>query len=155
MSGEQQQVIMPRKPNQSVPALPDSPLPEKKKMGRPPKSKADKMEDRAYGFIMDQFDHYDTMKNDKDFQAKLKKDPYLASTLVKDLGQLAKRILDITVAKLRIEELKNQKISENTGNEGAKNVFIIQGLYDSKAPKAIEVTTDDGPVKFQTKGLEA
>lgn len=144
---------MPRPP--SIPALPDANLP--KKRGRPfgsTTSKADKMEDKAYAFIMEMFANYDELKKDKTFQERLAKDPYLASTLTKDLSQLAKRILDITVAKLRIEELKNQKASESGTGDGAKNVFIIQGLYDSTAPKTIEVTTDDGPVKFQTKGLE-
>ena len=144
----------------SIPAVPNTLLPEKRKAGRPPgstskKSKADDMEDKAYSFIMEMFANYEVIKGDASFQDRLKKDPYLASTLTKDLSQLAKRILDITVAKLRIEELKSQKASENGTENGAKNVFIIQGLYDSNAPKTIEVTTDDGPVKFQTKGLEA
>jgi hypothetical protein len=144
--------------NPSIPAVPDTSLPEKKR-GRPvgatsKKSKADNMEDKAYGFIMEMFANYEELKKDATFQERLTKDPYLASTLIKDLSQLAKRILDITVAKLRIEELKSQKATE-AGGDGAKNVFIIQGLYDSNAPKTIEVTTDDGPVKFQTKGLEA
>ena len=146
-------------PNPTIPAVSNPLLPEKKR-GRPvgstsKKSKADDMEDKAYSFIMEMFANYEVIKGDASFQDRLKKDPYLASTLTKDLSQLAKRILDITVAKLRIEELKSQKASENGTENGAKNVFIIQGLYDSNAPKTIEVTTDDGPVKFQTKGLEA
>jgi hypothetical protein len=144
-------------PNSSPPALPDANPPDKRKRGRPvgsTVSKADKMEDKAYAFIMEMFANYDELKKDATFQERLKKDPYLASTLTKDLSQLAKRILDITVAKLRIEELKNQKANDGNNGDGAKNVFIIQGLYDSSAPKTIEVTTDDGPVKFQTKGLE-
>ena len=143
----------------SIPAV-SNPLLLEKKRGRPvgstsKKSKADDMEDKAYSFIMEMFANYEVLKQDATFQQRLKTDPYLASTLTKDLSQLAKRILDITVAKLRIEELKSQKMTESGADNGAKNVFIIQGLYDSNAPKAIEVTTDDGPVKFQTKGLEA
>lgn len=148
---------MPRKSTSSVPALPDSSLPEKKKVGRPPKSKADKLEEKAYAHIMELFESYEQVKSGADLQQLMRKDPYLASQIVKDLNQLTKQILNITVAKLRLEEARLQKALENKndGNTGTKNVFIIQGLYDSSAPKAIEVTTDDGPVKFQTKGLEA
>jgi len=141
----------------SIPAVSNPLLPEKKR-GRPvgstsKKSKADDMEDKAYSFIMEMFANYEVLKQDATFQQRLKTDPYLASTLTKDLSQLAKRILDITVAKLRIEELKNQKASgEPTGNQV---VFILQGR---DAPvvgqKIIEVNSQDAVASFKTVGRD-
>jgi hypothetical protein len=145
-------------PNPTIPAVPNALLPEKRKAGRPPgstskKSKADDMEDKAYGFIMEMFANYEVIKGDASFQQRLAKDPYLASTLTKDLSQLAKRILDITVAKLRIEELKSQKGSgETTGNQV---VFILQGRDTPVVgQKIVEVNPQDAVASFKTVGRD-
>jgi hypothetical protein len=141
----------------SIPAVSKSLLPERKR-GRPfgstlKKSKADDMEDKAYGFIMEMFKNYEEMKQDKTFRERIEKDPYLASTVIKDLSQLAKRILDITVAKLRIEELRNQKgTSEGTGNQV---VFILQGRDTPvTSQKVIEVNPEDAVANFKTIGRD-
>ena len=141
----------------SIPAVPNSLLPEKKR-GRPvgstsKKSKADDMEDKAYSFIMEMFANYEVIKGDASFQDRLKKDPYLASTLTKDLSQLAKRILDITVAKLRIEELKSQKNEGN--NTGSQVVFILQGRdAPVQGQQVIEVNPEDAVANFKTIGRD-
>ena len=145
-------------PNPTIPAVPNPFLPEKRKAGRPPgstskKSKADDMEDKAYSFIMEMFANYEVLKQDASFQERLKKDPYLASTLTKDLSQLAKRILDITVAKLRIEELKSQKNEGN--NTGSQVVFILQGRdAPVQGQQIIEVNPEDAVANFKTIGRD-
>lgn len=141
----------------SIPAV-SNPLLPKKKAGRPlgstsKKSKADDMEDKAYGFIMEMFANYEELKKDKTFRERIEKDPYLASTLIKDLSQLAKRILDITVAKLRIEELRSQKNEGN--NTGSQVVFILQGRdIPVQGQQTIEISPEDAVANFKTIGRD-
>jgi len=147
--------------NTIVPSILDTVSAEtEKKTKRPPrgkgKGKADKLEEKAYAFIMEQFERYEKLKNDKDFQEKLKKDPYLASTIIKDLAQLAKRILDITVQKLRLEELRAMRGNDTNGaGNGSQVVFILQGRDIPVAGiKTVEINPEDAVKQFKTIGRD-
>jgi hypothetical protein len=120
------------------------------------KSKVDQIEAKAWEHILEMFDAAEALKADKGktLAEMVKKDPFMATQMMKELNLMVKRILDISITKLKIEELKVAKNKEGENNNGSKTIFIMQGRDMPVQINNGEVGIKIDPKQFEMKGRD-
>jgi hypothetical protein len=139
-----------------VPEVEDEePEEEDKKPGKK-KTKSERVESESLDHILAMGEAIRKVYQGAKMSERAKRDPMFAAQLLKDYNLLVKSTMSFVTARIRLEELRLQRDRDKEGSsDGSKNVFIIQGLYDSSKPQTLEIQAENnGPVKFITKGLD-
>jgi hypothetical protein len=135
---------------------PDEDEPEETENKGKKKTKSERVESESLDHILAMGEAIRKVYQGAKMSERAKREPAFAAQLLKDYNLLVKSTMSFVTARIRLEELRLQRDRDKEGSsDGSKNVFIIQGLYDSSKPQTLEIQAENnGPVKFITKGLD-